>query len=65
MSDRGLQQSPTAEQCRSYATRFKALAREPHLSSRRVSVLVNISRSWTALAHQLECLAAIVNEEEK
>jgi hypothetical protein len=65
MSDRGVRQSPTVEQCRSYAAQFKALAMESDLSPRRSTVLLNISRSWTALAHQLELLAIIVKEEEK
>jgi hypothetical protein len=33
-------------------------------SARRSTVLMNISRSWTALAHQLESLAVIVKSEE-
>jgi hypothetical protein len=35
------------------------------ISARRSAVLLGISRSWTALANQLEHLTAIVKEEGK
>jgi hypothetical protein len=40
----------TIEQCRTFAAEYK-------------TVLLGISRSWTALAHQLENLMAIVKDE--
>ena len=54
---------PTVEQCRAYASNYKALAADPLNSARRSAVLKNISQSWTALSHQLENLAAIVSSE--
>jgi hypothetical protein len=54
---------PTVEQCRNYAASYKTLGADPANSARRSAVLMNISRSWTALAHQLEALADIVESE--
>jgi hypothetical protein len=50
---------PSVEQCRAYAAEFKLLAANPGNSARRSAVLMNISRSWAALANQLESLAII------
>jgi len=54
---------PSAEQCRAYAAEHKILAANPNNSARRSAVLNNISRSWAALASQLEILAGIVKSE--
>jgi hypothetical protein len=54
----------TVQQCRTYATEYKILGKDPHNSARKSSVLKNISRSWTALANQLETLTMIVKQEE-
>jgi hypothetical protein len=56
---------PTIEQCRTYAADYKILGRDRQISGRRSSVLLGISRSWTALAHQLENLTVIVKDEGK
>lgn len=56
---------PTIAECTSYAARFKDLGHDPENSGRRSSVLLSISRSWAALAHQLENLTAIVEDERK
>ena len=56
---------PTIEQCRTYAAEYKILATDQQISARRTSVLSSISRSWTALAHQLESLTVIVKDEGK
>jgi hypothetical protein len=56
---------PTVEQCRAYAAEYKLLGTHPKNSARRSSVLKNISRSWTALAKQLESLEAIEKSEGK
>jgi hypothetical protein len=55
---------PSVEQCRAYAAERKILGANPRNSARRSTVLMNISRSWTALAHQLENLADIAKSEE-
>jgi hypothetical protein len=55
---------PTVEQCRAYATNYKTLGADPTNSARGSAVLTSISRSWTALAHQLENLAVIVKDEK-
>jgi hypothetical protein len=55
---------PSVEQCRAYAAEHKILGANPRNSARRSTVLMNISRSWTALAHQLENLADIAKSEE-
>jgi hypothetical protein len=54
---------PTAEQCRAYAEHHKMLAANSKNSARRTSVLTSISRSWAALASQLENLAGILKAE--
>jgi hypothetical protein len=56
---------PSTEQCRNHAAQYKMLAKEPNISARRSAVLSNISRSWTALANQLEGLAVIIKDEGK
>ena len=56
---------PTIEQCRTYAEEYKTLGKNRQISARRSSVLLGISRSWTALAHQLESLTVIVKDERK
>ena len=47
----------TAAQCRTFAERNKARAEQPGISTKRATVLMNISRSYNALASQLEILA--------
>jgi hypothetical protein len=56
---------PTVEQCRAYAAEHKLLGADPRNSARRSAVLKSISRSWTALANQLESLAVIAKSERK
>jgi len=56
---------PTIEQCKTYAEEYKILAKTQQISARRSSVLLGISRSWTALSHQLESLTVIVKDEGK
>jgi hypothetical protein len=56
---------PSVEQCRAYAAEYKILGADPKNSARRSAVLVSISRSWTALGHQLENLAIIAKSEGK
>jgi hypothetical protein len=56
---------PTVEQCKAYAAEHKILAANPTNSPRRSTVLRNISRSWTALAKQLESLEVMVKSEGK
>jgi hypothetical protein len=58
-------QMPTVEQCRAYAAEYKILGEHPRYSARRSTVLKSISRSWTALANQLENLALIEKSEGK
>lgn len=53
------------EQCRAYAAECKIRGADPKNSARRSAVLMSISRSWTALGHQLENLADIVKSEGK
>ena len=55
---------PTVEQCRTYAAEYKTLGKDRHISARRSSMLLNISRSWMALAHQLETLTLVVKDED-
>ena len=56
---------PSVEQCMAYAAEYKIMGANPENSARRSAVLRNISRSWTALGHQLESLAFIVKSEGK
>ena len=55
----------SVNECKTYAAEYKILGREPHISARRSTVLLGISRSWTALAHQLESLTMVVKDEQK
>ena len=54
----------SVNECKTYAAEYKILGREPHISARRSTVLLSISRSWTALAHQLESLTMVVKDEQ-
>jgi hypothetical protein len=54
---------PSIEECKTYASNYKTLGADPANSARRAAVLMGISRSWTALAHQFENLATIVGSE--
>ena len=65
MKPRRKGQNAFVEQCRAYASEHKTLGANPRNSARRSAVLMNISRSWTALANQLESLAIIVKSEGK
>ena len=56
---------PTIEECKARAAEYKILASQHEISRRRATVLLSISRSWTALAHQLECLSIIVKDEQR
>jgi hypothetical protein len=56
---------PTIEQCKTYAEEYKILGKDRRISPRRSTVLLGISRSWTALAHQLESLTLVVRDEGK
>jgi hypothetical protein len=47
----------TAAQCRKFAARNKARAKQPGISKKRATVLMNISRTYSGLASQLEILA--------
>ena len=47
------------------AAEYKILGRDPKISAWRSAVLLSISRSWTALANQLEALTIILKEEGK
>jgi hypothetical protein len=55
---------PTVQQCRTYAANYKTLGKDQRISARRSSVLLSISRSWMALAHQFESLAMVVKDED-
>jgi hypothetical protein len=54
---------PSIEQCRAYAAEYKMSGADPKNSARRSALLMNISRSWIALGHQLESLADMVKSE--
>jgi hypothetical protein len=55
----------TVQQCRTHAAEYKIQGKDPTISARRSSVLLSISRSWIALANQLETLTIIVKDEGK
>ena len=65
MKPGGRDKMSSVEQCRAYASEHKTLGANPRNSARRSAVLMNISRSWTTLANQLESLAIIVKSEGK
>jgi hypothetical protein len=47
----------TTAQCRTFAERNKARAKQPGISKKRATVLTNIARTYSGLASQLEILA--------
>ena len=53
----------TVAECRQLAANYKARAREAGYSQRRSALFSNIARSYSALASQLEMLAAVVNDD--
>jgi len=50
-------------QCRTLASEYRALAREPGLSKDRASIMNNIARTLMGLATQLDMLAAKTRDE--
>jgi hypothetical protein len=56
---------PTAEQCKAFAAGYQLLGQEAGISPQRAALLMNIPRSWTALANQLDRLATLMKEESK
>jgi hypothetical protein len=47
----------TPAQCRTFAERHKAEAKQLGISQKRAAVLMNIARTYSGLASQLEILA--------
>jgi len=47
----------TAAQCRTFAERNKARAKQLGISKKQATVLTNIARTYSGLASQLEILA--------
>jgi hypothetical protein len=54
---------PTVEQSQAYATKYQCLGREANISLRRATMLANISRSWKALASQIDRLSDLLKQE--
>jgi hypothetical protein len=50
----------SAQQCRDYAASCVMLATKPNLSVQRSTILLAMSRSWTALANQQDRYDAIM-----
>ena len=55
----------TAKQCRAYAAEYQLLATKADISTRRATLLMNISRSWKSLANQLDRLSDLTRAETK
>ncbi|UVO30366.1 hypothetical protein [Bradyrhizobium arachidis] len=55
----------TADECRDFSSHYKALAGAGDISPKRLSALINISKSFAGLAKQLELLTDIVREEDR
>jgi hypothetical protein len=55
----------TAAQCRELSSEFKQRARQAGISDARANLLKNISRSFSALANQLEMLTADIAREKR
>jgi hypothetical protein len=53
----------TAAQCRAISDRHKAGAKQPGISKKRAAVLMNIARTYSGLASQLEILAGDKGEK--
>jgi hypothetical protein len=57
---------PTAEECRAHSAEYRRLGDEAaDVSPQRATLLMNISRSWTALVNQFDRLTAFLEEESK
>ena len=56
---------PTVEECQTYATEYQRLGREANISPQRATMLANISRSWKALANQIDRLSDLIKQESK
>ncbi|SDI22961.1 hypothetical protein SAMN05216338_10192 [Bradyrhizobium sp. Rc2d] len=56
-------QIPTAAECRILAEIFKRRATETKLSERTATIMKNVSRSLSGLAHQLEMLSDTDRQE--
>ena len=52
-------------ECRAYATECQDLGSTAGISIQRATVLMAMSRSWTALANQTERLEAILRDEDR
>jgi hypothetical protein len=61
----GVEERMTAAECRERAAINRAKAGNPEISEKRATLLTNISRSYAALAHQLEMLAADTTEANR
>jgi hypothetical protein len=55
----------TAEQCETYASEYKSLARQTGVSEERTTLMKNIARSLKGLSSQLDRLAVLLREEAK
>ncbi|TFV43238.1 hypothetical protein E4K65_33990 [Bradyrhizobium niftali] len=55
----------TATACEQLANHYKSLSRESGISPERASLLMNIGKSFTGLATQLDRLAALMRDEAR
>jgi hypothetical protein len=55
----------TASECQELANHFKTLSRATNISKDRAFLMQNIARSFTALATQLDRLAALTRDEAR
>jgi hypothetical protein len=55
----------TPAQCEAYAKEYRSLAQQADLPQPRAAMLLNIARSFTGLATQLDRLSALIRAERK
>ena len=55
----------SAEQCRAESATCLELGQKAEISIRRATVLIGMSRSWSALANQMERYDSIKEEEDR
>jgi len=53
----------TSGECRKLALSFRDRACEAQISAKKATILKNVARSYSGLAHQLEMLDSCVREE--
>jgi hypothetical protein len=55
----------SAQQCRTYSAQCAALGKAPDVSAQRATILLAMSRTWSALANQTERYDALLAADDR